>query len=57
MSDLFHNDVPEDYVEAVCRVMQRANWHTYQVLTKRSSLMRNLLQGLLRFAADLPHVW
>jgi protein gp37 len=57
MSDLFHKDVPEDYVEAVCRVMERANWHTYQVLTKRSSLMRNLLQGRLRFAADLPHVW
>jgi protein gp37 len=57
MSDLFHKDVPEDYIEAVCRVMDRANWHTYQVLTKRSSLMRNLLQGRLRFAADLPHVW
>lgn len=57
MSDLFHKDVPEDYVEAVCRVMERANWHTYQVLTKRSSLMRNLLQTRLRFAADLPHIW
>jgi protein gp37 len=57
MSDLFHKDVPEDYVEAVCRVMQRASWHTYQVLTKRSSRMRNLLQTRLHFAADLPHVW
>lgn len=36
MSDLFHKDVPDDYVEAVCRVMERANWHTYQVLTKWS---------------------
>jgi protein gp37 len=49
--------VPESYVEAVCRVMEKANWHTYQVLTKRSSRMRNLLQGRLRFAAELPHVW
>src|SRR5205823_2432911 len=57
MSDLFHKDVPDDYVEAVCRVMERANWHTYQVLTKRSSRMRNLLQGRLRFAAELRHVW
>src|SRR5436305_8012848 len=57
MSDLFHKDVPDDYVEAVCRTMERANWHTYQVLTKRSSLMRNLLQGRLRFAAELPHIW
>ena len=30
MSDLFHDDVPEDYIEAVCRVMVKANWHTYQ---------------------------
>jgi protein gp37 len=57
MSDLFHKDVPEDYVEAVCRVMERAKWHTYQVLTKRSSRLRNMLQGRLRFAATLPHVW
>jgi protein gp37 len=57
MSDLFHKDVPEDYVEAVCRTMERANWHTYQVLTKRSSRMRNLLQTRLQFAAVLPHIW
>jgi protein gp37 len=57
MSDLFHKDVPDDYVEAVCRVMERANWHTYQVLTKRSSRMRNMLQTRLQFAAVLPHIW
>ncbi len=57
MSDLFHKDVPEDYVEAVGRVMQRANWHTYQVLTKRSSRLRNLLQTRLAFAAGLPNIW
>lgn len=57
MSDLFHKDIPDDYVEAVCRVMQRASWHTYQVLTKRSSRLRNLLQSRLRFASELPNVW
>jgi protein gp37 len=57
MSDLFHKDVPDGYVEAVCRVMERANWHTYQVLTKRSSRLRNMLQDRLQFAARLPHVW
>jgi protein gp37 len=57
MSDLFHKDVPDDYAEAVCRVMERASWHTYQVLTKRSSEMRNMLQTRLRFAAELPHIW
>jgi protein gp37 len=57
MSDLFHKDVPDDYVESVCRVMERANWHTYQVLTKRSSRLRNLLHGRLAFAAGLRHIW
>ena len=37
--------------------MERANWHTYQVLTKRSSLMRNILETRIRFAADAaPHL-
>src|SRR5208282_4412238 len=57
MSDLFHKDVPDGYVEAVGRVMERANWHTYQVLTKRSSRLRNMLQTQLQFAACLPHIW
>ena len=57
MSDLFHKDVPDDYVEAVGRVMERANWHTYQVLTKRSSRLRDMLQTRLQFAADLPNIW
>ena len=57
MSDLFHKDVPDDYIERVCRVMETANWHTYQVLTKRAERLRDLLNGRLRFAAELPHVW
>lgn len=57
MSDLFHADVPEDYVLRVCRVMRAANWHTYQVLTKRADRMAELLRGPLRFAAELPNVW
>jgi protein gp37 len=57
MSDLFHKDVPDDYIERVCRVMQTANWHTYQVLTKRAERLSTLLTGRLRFAADLPRVW
>src|SRR4051812_5204341 len=57
MSDLFHADVPEDYIERVCRGMAAADWHTYQVLTKRSERMSELLRTRLRFAAELPHVW
>ncbi len=57
MSDLFQPGVPDDYVEAVCRVMVKANWHTYQVLTKRSARLRELLNGRLRFAAEQKHIW
>ena len=57
MSDLFHEEVPDEYIETVVRVMQEANWHTYQVLTKRSERMRDLLRTKLRFAAKLPHIW
>ncbi len=37
MSDLFHEDVPEDFIRQVFAVMRRAEWHTFQVLTKRAS--------------------
>lgn len=36
MSDLFHKDVPLDFVRRVFEVMQQAHWHTFQVLTKRT---------------------
>jgi protein gp37 len=57
MSDLFHREVSDDYIEAVVRVMRLADWHTYQVLTKRSERMRDLLRTNLRDAADEPHIW
>ena len=40
----------------VCRVMATAKWHTFQVLTKRSTVAR-LLSGRLRFAAEQDHIW
>lgn len=57
MSDLFQDGVPDDYIEAVCRVMVKANWHTFQVLTKRSARLKELLSGRLRFAAEQEHIW
>jgi protein gp37 len=57
MSDLFHKDVPDDYVLDVVRVMQTANWHTYQVLTKRSERLRDMLQTSLATAAAERHIW
>jgi protein gp37 len=57
MSDLFHDFVPDDYIVAVATVMAKANWHTYQVLTKRSDRLRQLLNSKLHFAAQQPHIW
>jgi protein gp37 len=57
MSDLFHDEVPDNYIVAVTQVMVAAQWHTYQVLTKRSERLRKLLNTKLRFAAEQPHIW
>jgi protein gp37 len=57
MSDLFQPGVPDDYIITVAKIMQSANWHTYQVLTKRADRLAELLTSKLRFAADLPHIW
>lgn len=57
MSDLFHEDVPDEYIEKACRVMLTAHWHTYQILTKRADRMTALLQGKLREAAKAAHIW
>lgn len=40
MSDLFHRDVPIEFIGDVFDVMNEANWHTFQVLTKRSSRLK-----------------
>ena len=57
MSDLFHEGVPDSYIEDVADVMMKANWHTYQVLTKRSDRMTSLLSGRLSRAAAAQHIW
>ena len=57
MSDLFHSDVPDDYIVRVAKVMMAANWHTYQILTKRSERLRDMLSGKLRFATESAHIW
>lgn len=57
MSDLFQAGVPDEYAEAVSCVMSSAAWHTYQVLTKRSDRLKDLLSGRLRLAAEQKHIW
>lgn len=53
MSDLFHERVPVDYIRQVFDVMNKANWHEYQVLTKRAQRLEDL-NGVVRWA---PHIW
>jgi protein gp37 len=57
MSDLFHKEIPEGFIARVFDTMEAAPWHTFQVLTKRSSLMRDFLRK--RYGARCPpcHIW
>jgi len=57
MSDLFQPEVPDEYIVDVVKIMVEANWHTYQVLTKRSERLRDLLSTKLSFAAERRHIW
>jgi protein gp37 len=57
MSDLFHEKVPDSYILKVAQIMSQANWHIFQVLTKRSERVRELLQSSLRPYARLQHIW
>lgn len=53
MSDLFHEDVPEEFVQKVFNVMRQAHWHQFQVLTKRSQRLLELAPSI-----DWPqNVW
>ncbi len=57
MSDLFHKQVPKVFIDQVFDTMEAADWHVFQVLTKRSSLLRDYLRR--RYAAEAPpgHIW
>jgi protein gp37 len=57
MSDLFHKDVPRSFIDSVFDTMEAANWHVFQVLTKRSSLMARYLNS--RYGGDVAprHIW
>lgn len=57
MSDLFHDRVPDDYIERVAEVMMEADWHTYQILTKRGDRLESLLKTKLKEAAAKEHIW
>jgi len=57
MSDLFHKFVPFEFVDRVFEVMETASWHTFQVLTKRSSRMRDYVRRRYGETGAPVHVW
>ena len=57
MSDLFHKSIPTPFIDRVFDTMEKAHWHTFQVLTKRSSLMRNYLRRRYSPGCAPPHIW
>jgi len=57
MSDLFHKDVPDEFISRVFDTMEAAHWHTFQVLTKRSSLMRDFLKKRYGVSTGPVHMW
>ncbi len=57
MSDLFHKEIPRTFVDQVFEVMERAPWHVFQVLTKRSSLMRRYVNERYAERGAPGHIW
>lgn len=53
MSDLFHEDVPIEFIQKVFDVMKRAHWHRFQILTKRSDRLLELSPEL----PWMPNIW
>jgi protein gp37 len=56
MSDLFHEKVPDAFIARVVSVMRRADWHIYQVLTKRADRMQRLVANA-PWVAACRHIW
>lgn len=53
MSDLFHEDVPIDFIQEGFNIMGRAEWHIFQILTKRSTRLLSLSEKLQWW----PNIW
>ena len=57
MSDLFHKRIPRAFIDQVFDTMERADWHIYQVLTKRSSLMQHYIARRYGSRPVPRHIW
>ena len=57
MSDLFHKEIPAEFVDRVFDVMEEADRHVFQILTKRSSLMESYLKRRYEWSNAPRHIW
>jgi len=57
MSDLFHKEIQESFIAQVFETMEATPWHTFQVLTKRSTLLRDFVNDRYRSEASPAHIW
>ena len=57
MSDLFHKNVPDEFIDSVFDVMEATDKHIYQVLTKRSSLMQKYINKRYKQLPVPSHIW
>ena len=57
MSDLFHKAVPRAFVDAVFETMESADWHVFQILTKRSSRLRAYVNARYADRPAPAHIW
>ena len=57
MSDLFQDGIPDEYIDLVFDVMDRADWHVFQVLTKRAIRLRDYVSGRYTGRRAPAHIW
>lgn len=57
MSDLFHKEIPTKYIDQVFDVMEKADWHIFQILTKRSSILQKYINNRYRNSPSPNHIW
>jgi protein gp37 len=57
MSDLFHKQVPFGFLDRAFDTMERAHWHKFQILTKRSSRLRDYVNARYAYGSAPQHIW
>ena len=57
MSDLFHKAVPQNFIDKIFDVMEQADWHVFQILTKRSSKLQSYVNRRYSKGGAPAHIW